>query len=226
VSAALLVAGTLALGGATATRAVRAVRRERVRLAALQELAAARGWSWTARDDAWTTALPGPPSRLGERGPRAEHVLRGPCGGRELVAFDASVRTHTYDANGVASTTVHRSSVLALRLPVALPRVELEGAGRGDGLARLLGRAVELESADFRARYRVRADDPRLAHALLPARSLQLLLDRPDLPVHLEGHWAVSRAPGRLEPAELLSRLDTLGALLDAVPAWLWREHA
>jgi hypothetical protein len=223
---ALLVAGTLALGGVTATRAVRAVRRERVRVAGLQQLAATRGWSWTARDDAWLAALPGPPPGLGARGPRAEHVLRGPCGGRELVAFDASVRTHTYDPNGVASTTVHRTTVLALRLPAALPRVELRAARRGDGLVRLLGGTVELESADFRARYRVRSDDPRVASALLPARSLQLLLDRSDVDVHLEGRWAVSRAAGRLEPTGLLERLDTLGALLDAVPAWLWRERA
>lgn len=216
--AALLLTGVLAVVGA-------ALLQQR-RTDALSALAREQGWSLARRDDVWARAFEGEPFGLAA-GRRAEDVLVGTCGGRDLVAFTYSYRTSSTDANGTVTSQVHRFAIATLRLPAAVPLVELRPSGWTGGLLpRLLGRTVELESEEFSARYVVRADDPRLASDLLPARTMQLLLDRPDVRVRLAGGCAVSWRRGRLDPVELLERLETLTALLDGVPDWVWRDRA
>lgn len=209
------VLGAVALGGF-------ALRVEQQRLAALRALARQRGWDLVARDDVWADAFEGEPFGRGHSR-RAQHVLTGTCGGRDLVAFDHSFRTTSTDGQGRRQTRTHRFAVAALRLPVAVPLVEVEAAG---WLPRVLDRGIELESEEFNARYRVRADDPRLAYDLLPARTMQLLLDRPDVSLRLLGGCAVTWEEGRLHADELVARLDTVTAVLDAVPDWVWRDRA
>jgi hypothetical protein len=184
----------------------------------LQDLASDRGWTWSAQDARWVEAFAGEPFGRGT-GRRARGVLSGRSGDRELVALDY---TCTTAASGSDPGQVHRYAVLALRLPAPLQRVELVPRR----LPASVGRGLELESEAFTARYRLTADDPRLASDVLPARTLQLLLDRRPLAVRLQGRWAVSWAPGRLTVAALLVRLETLDALLDGVPRWVWSDRA
>lgn len=209
-----LVAGAVALGGW-------ALKREHDRGAALRALATERGWDLVRRDDVWADALEGEPFGRGSSR-RCDHVLTGTHGGRDLVAFDYSFRTHSTDAHGNRQSRTHRYAVALLGLPVAVPYVEVEPAG---WLPRVFDRGLELESEAFNDRYRVRADDPRLAYDLLPARSMQLLLERPEVSLRLLGGTAVTWEGGRLDPQELLVRLDTVTALLDAVPAWVWEDR-
>ena len=192
---------------------------ERRRRQALQALAQQRGWQLVGRDDVWARAFEGEPFGWGSHR-RAEHVLTGSCGGRDLVAFDYSFRTKSADGSGQVRT--YRYGVVVLRLPVPVPLVELEASR----LPRLFRRGIELESEEFNARYRVRADDARLAYDVLPPRTMQLLLERPDLSLRLLGGDALSWRPGRLEAADLARRLETMTAVLDAVPAWVWEDRA
>ena len=207
--------GAAVLAGGTA------LWRERRRHAALRAFAVRQGWQLVRRDDVWARELEGEPFGRGT-GRRCEDVLLGTHGGRDVVAFDYSFRTHSTDANGQRQTRTHRYAVALLRLPVAVARVEVEPAS---WLSGLFDRGLELESQAFNDRYRVRADDPRLAYDLLPARSMQLLLDRPELSLRLLGGTAVAWDRGRLDPPELLERLDTVTALLDAVPSWVWEDR-
>ena len=194
---------------------------ERSRRQALQTVARAHGWQLVRRDDVWVDAFEGEPFGAGS-GRRAEHVLTGTHDGRDLVAFDYSFTTHSTDADGQQQARTHRYGVVVLRLPAPVPLVELEASR----LPRLFGRGIELESEAFGARYRVRADDARLAHDVLPPRTMQLLLERPDLSLRLLGGVALSWHPGRLVPAALLVRLETMTAVLDAVPPWVWSDRA
>lgn len=194
---------------------------ERRRQQALRALAQQQGWQLAGRDDVWTGAFEGEPFGRGSSR-RAEGVLTGTHVARDLVAFDYSFRTHSTDGAGQRQVRTHRYGVVVLRLPVPVPLVELEASR----LPRLFSRGLELESEEFNARYRVRADDPRLAYDVLPSRTVQLLLERPDLSLRLLGGVALSWRPGRLDPADLLVRLETMTAVLDAVPAWVWEDRA
>ncbi|MCW2605532.1 MAG: hypothetical protein JWO60_225, partial [Frankiales bacterium] len=203
-----------------------ALRAEHLRGGALRALAVRQGWSLSRRDDVWAQELEGEPFGRGS-GRRAENVLTGTYGGRDLVAFDYSFRTHSTDGNGTRHTTTHRYAVAVLRLPVPLPLVEVQATSwLPRVVGQLFGGGIELESEAFNERYRVRADDPRLAYDLLPARTMQLLLDRPEVSLRLLGGTAVTWERGRLDPEELLVRLDTVSAVLDAVPAYVWADRA
>ena len=214
----LLVPGLVALAVLAGGTALWVERRRRQ---ALSTLAQQRGWQLVDRDDVWTGAFEGEPFGRGARR-RAESVLTGVHGGRDVVAFDYSFRTHSTDGEGRRQVHTHRYAVVVLRLPVPVPLVELEASR----LPRLFGRGIELESEEFNHRYRVRADDPRLAHDVLPPRTVQLLLERPDLSLRLLGGVALSWRPGRLEATDLRRRLETMTAVLDAVPAWVWKDRA
>lgn len=206
------LAGVVTLGGL-------AVRAQRRRAARLRAFADAQGWSLTARDDVWARSLEGEPFGHGAAR-RCENVFTGRHRDRDVVAFDYSCRTQTTDGNGQVQQQVHRWSVAVLPLPAPLPRVEVQPAGL------LSFGGLRFESEAFNDRYRVRADDPRVAYDVLPARSLQLLLDRPDVAVRLLGGCAVTWRRGLLDPPELLARLDTVSDLLDAVPTFVWKDRA
>ena len=55
---------------------------------------------------------------------------------------------------------------------------------------------------------------------------MQLLLERPDVALRLLGGVALTWESGRLDPTELLVRLETMTAVLDGVPDWVWRDRA
>lgn len=203
-------AAALALGGL-------ALRVEQQRGRRLARLAREHGWHLARRDDVWSRTLEGEPFGRGDAR-RCTSVLTGTHRGRDVVAFDYGFRTVSTDGAGVRTQQVHRYAVGVVRLPAPLPLVELRPA-------RVFRRGLEFESEDFNRRYAVRADDARTAYDVLPPRTLQLLLDRPELSLRLLGGCAVTWEPGRLDAAPLLARLDTVSAVLDGVPAFVWRDR-
>ena len=187
----------------------------------LQQLAAARGWSWTARDDSWADRFDGTPFGTGDRR-RARNVLRGTYAGRQLVAFDYSFVTATTDGNGQRRTTTHCFTVCALALPAPVPRVQVTPASFLTRALRLTD--VPLESEEFNRRYRVATDHPRFAYDVLHPRAMAGLLAAPALNLRLAGTEALSWDGGRTTPADLLARLEVLSRLVDGVPAYVWKD--
>lgn len=191
----------------------------------LSGFARSQGWTWAARDDQWAARFDGSPFGEGDHR-KARNVLQGAFRSRPMVAFDYSYQTHSTDGHGNQTTTTHRYAVCALTLPAWLPRFELVPEGLLGRVGTMLGmQDVELESEDFNRRYRVRCDDPKLAYDLLPARTMEMLLGRPALHLRLSGAEAVCWESGAHSPVQLLARLDTLAALLDGVPQYVWSDR-
>jgi hypothetical protein len=190
----------------------------------LQSFAAGEGWTWVQEDDSWTERFTGNPFGEGDHR-HAANVLTGAFRTRQMVAFDYSYETHSTDGHGNSSTTTHRYAVCALSLPGSLPRFELVPEHVLGRLGTMLGmQDIELESEDFNRRFRVRCEDPKLAYAILPARTMELLLARPALHLRLAGADAICWENGGHSPAQLLARLDTLSQLLDGIPPFVWTD--
>ena len=217
----LLPVAFVAIAGAAVWWGWHAARKRRE---LLHQFALSNGWAWTQRDDAWTRHFDGAPFGQGDHR-RALNVLQGEFRGRPMVAFDYSYQTHSTDSNGHRSTTTHKYAICALGLPATVPTFEMTPEGFLGRVGTLLGRQdIELESEDFNRRFRVRCDDAKLAYDLLPPRTMETLLARPALHVRLRGADALCWESGAHSPAELLARLDTLAALLDGVPDWVWSD--
>jgi hypothetical protein len=218
----LTVAGGLAL---VLVIVIVSYRAEQKRRALLQSFALSNGWTYSARDDTWCERFVGTPFGQGDNRTSA-NILHGPYQGTEMVAFDYSYETSSTDSKGHTSKTTHRFAVCALRMPAALPGLEL---GPESALTRFAGHLglgdVELESEDFNRRYRVKAHDPKFAYDVLNPRTMEALLARPTVHLRLLDVDAVCWDGGRLEPPDLLARLSTLQLVIAGIPSFVWSDH-
>jgi hypothetical protein len=190
-----------------------------------RSFAAGQGWRWIERDDSWTDRFQGTPFQEGDHR-EVINVLDGTFRGRPMIAFDYSYQTHSTDSKGNRTTTTHRFAICSLAMPAALPSFELVPEGFLGRVGTMLGmQDIELESEDFNRRFRVRCDDAKLAYDVLPPRTMEALLARPALHVRLYGADALCWESGAHSPSELLARLDTLSALLDGVPSYVWNDR-
>lgn len=216
----LLVVGVVVMGGLAWFGWAQAKKRRELFL----QFASSNGWSYVPRDDSWASRFDGACFGNGDSR-EARNVLQGQWQGRPMVAFDYSYETHSTDSQGRRSTTTHRYAVCALGLDAWLPRVELHPESVFGRLGTALGmQDVELESEDFNRRYRVKADDAKLAYDVLPARTMEALLARPALHLRLQGTDALCWEDGSHSPSELLARLDALRVWIDGIPSFVWSD--
>jgi hypothetical protein len=121
--------------------------------------ATAQGWTYVAADHSLTGQWQGEPFGAGDNR-RAVNVVTGPFRGRSIAAFDYSYQTHS-ESNGHRTTTTHRFGVVAMRMPGALPWLQVEHEGIfGGAVANALGfRDLQFESEQFNRTFRVKAAD-------------------------------------------------------------------
>jgi Protein of unknown function (DUF3137) len=197
---------------------------EKRRREAIARWAASNGWSYTAEEDGWVDVWRGDP--FGEGHDReATNVLEREVGGRRAVVFDYSYKVTT--GSGTArSTTTYEFSVYAQQLPAPLPDVSIEPEGLWDKAVKLFGaQDVELESVEFNDRYRVRADDPKVAYDLLNARTMEALLALHRLDLRVQDRWIVAVETGDLDVRAIPGRVDVLTGIVERVPSFVWSDR-
>ena len=191
---------------------------------AAQAWAASVGWTYLGADPALATRWSGAPFGEGTRRWTTE-VVTGPFRGRPAVSFGYRYTSPTPGESGESTTTFH---VLATRMPVALPTVELTPDGAGARIAKSLGgEDHDTESDAFNRTWRVEAADPRFAHAVVHPRLMERLMwpDARGMHLRIEGADILSRRPGMPDMSTATSRLEVLAAVVDAIPPFVWQEH-
>ena len=170
--------------------------------------AATNGWSYTGEDGRWVDAWRGDPFDEGHSR-KAVNVLEREVGGRRAVVFDYSYKVTT--SNGkTTTTTTYEFSIYAQQLPAALPDMTIEPEGLWDKAVKLFGaQDVELESVEFNDRYRVKADDPKVAYDVLNPRTMEALLAIGGLDIRIQGELdrgASTRATSTCSASPVASR--------------------
>jgi len=219
-----LIAALAALALAVYWRHRRSVQRRE----ALFVFATSRGWSFRVAEDALAQQWVGTPFGEGDRR-KVTNVVRGTVDGHPLTAFDYQYETTSSSSSSGSGQqgSTQRFSVVVLGMPAYLPTVEVTPESLVDRVGSAVGvaRDLELESEDFNRRYRISAYDPKFASDVLTPRTMELLLGRPSLAFRIQGTDIVSWQPGSLAPLEIVVRAGTLGAVLDGIPAYIWRDH-
>jgi hypothetical protein len=206
--------------------AVWAYRKDQARIAALRNLALAKGWHFARQD---VNGLPnrwqGAPFGKGyDR--RASNVLTGEAGGYPMLAFDYTYKEDSNDTNG-RRTTKHHYAICAVGMPGRLPELHVAPEGVFGRLGVMLGmQDIELESEEFNRRYRVRCPDPKLAVDVLTPRTMELLLHYGKVHFRFAGGDAIVYEPGMLNAVDLLNRTGLLGGVLAGVPSFVWKDHS
>ena len=213
----------LAIGVAIAI-AVVAYLAEKKRREAIMRWAATNGWSYSGEDGRWVDAWRGDPFDEGHSR-KAANVLEREVGGRRAVVFDYSYKVTT--SNGkTTTTTTYEFSIYAQQLPAALSDVSIEPEGLWDKAVKLFGaQDVELESVEFNDRYRVKADDPKVAYDVLNARTMEALLAVSGLDIRIQGSWIVGVDRGDLDVLRIPGRVEVLTGIVDRVPSFVWSDR-
>ncbi|WP_051425975.1 hypothetical protein [Jiangella gansuensis] len=189
----------------------------------LRETARTRGWKVTATAPEVTGRWAGPPFQPGGV---ARSVVTGQHRGRDFTAFEyldeARPTPH-------AKTAIpHRSMVLALALPSAVP--ELSVARRG-AIEATVSRVLDLPAIDtgddeFDRRFQVTSPDPLFATTVLQPHVVEHLEAHPLGNWRFDGATMIAWDHGRIDPDRLLERLEAAAGLIDRVPAEAWRHPA
>lgn len=118
----------------------------------------------------------------------------------------------------------HHLSVVLIRLPRAFPELRIHPEGIFHKLGQAVGFGdIDFESVEFSRRFEVRSPDKKFAYDFCHTRMMEHLLARPNAALELEGEVLASYRAGRLEAADLPSRLDDLVALHELMPGYLFR---
>lgn len=186
----------------------------------LAALAAERGLTYVPRDDRHVPEH-GHPFGIG-RNHRCENVLFGEVAGRKVLAFDYAFALR----QAIGGWRTHRFGVVMVRLPAALPELEIVEEGPQDKPDTFLGLDfVVTQDADFNQRFRVRAADRHLAAEILQPWTQKALMACPPLRLRIRGREAISWKRGRLGLGDLDRHLSAIGALIDGISPTVWIDY-
>lgn len=146
-------------------------------------------------------------------------VVVGRADGRQVASFEIG------DGYGWRG---YRWHVVTMSLPAPLAALEVTPEVRRGRAAGALGKQdLAFESAEFNKRWRVQADDAKLAHDLLHPRVLERLL-QPDaraLSLCVDGAEIACWRWGPSALGQVDRRLALLRDLVDSVPRFVWLDH-
>jgi hypothetical protein len=166
----VLVVGVVLVGGFVLSGARKAAR---MRRSNIEALLSKHGWSRVPEDPTLVDRWRGEPFGQGAN-PRATNVISGTYRGHGVLAFDYSYERRS-PSGGVVRDVY---AIFAVRLPRALPHVELTPEGLADRGRRLIGRGdVTVGDEEFDQAFRIRCDDARGAAALLQPELRRRLLE-------------------------------------------------
>jgi hypothetical protein len=216
----LLLVGVIAFMIVSVVFAVRSSRRRHESIATV---VMAHGLSYVAKDSSLVNEFVGDPFGKGSAR-RAADVVAGDLAGGWLQTFAYSYETESTDANGNSAKTTHRFQVTWIPLPAPFPHVRITpDTGWLRALGALGGHDLNTESSAFNARWRVRANDERIAHAILTGPMIERLLrvDVRDRAVVFQGNRLITFAPGVSDLADLTTVVGMLHDVAALVPPFL-----
>jgi len=214
----VLVGGIAVIALVSAVLTAVAAKRRRT---AFTRLAAERGWRYQATD---TRDLPRrwswePFGQGSSR--RASDVLHGEHAGYRFAAFHYRYVTGSGD-----DRRTHLIGVIALRLPAALPRIEVSPEGLIGSIAPGLVRTdIDLESEDFNRRYRVSCADRKFAVDILTPRTVEALLSVRPFRWRIDGSDLIAIDAATESPAAVLDRVAVLAGVAAGIPSFVWKDR-
>ncbi len=222
----LLVLLIIVAVGALIASIVMAARSSRRRRESIASVVTANGLSYVAKNDALVHEFVDDPFGKGSAR-RARDVVAGTLAGGRFQTFAYSYETYSQDAKGRRTTTVHRFQVTWVSLPAPFPHVRITpDRGWLRALGELAGHDLNTESAAFNSQWRVRANDERLAHALLTGPMIERLLrtDVIERAVVFQGSRLITFAPKVSDLTDLAAVVGVLHDIAALVPPFVVKD--
>jgi len=158
------------------------------------------------------------------------NIIKGTLAGRSIFAFDYHYQILTrVDQSGEENAYHYSFSAVIACSNFTLKPLVIRPVGLLDKLGEAAGfDNIEFESAEFSRRFHVSSPDRRWAYDVLQPRTLELLLQGPQLSIEFNYDNVIAcRGLGeKLDIDEIDAAIDVVGGILDGVPEFLVRQQA
>lgn len=188
----------------------------------IQAWCARTGWTYVGNDPSLIERWHGEPFNAGYYR-RVSELVTARFAGLQAISF-----SYRYTTGGGKNSSTHVFHVVALPLPAYLPTLEITPEGVGAKLAKAFGgQDIQFESEDFNRAWRVEAWDVKFAHDVVHPRLMARLMrsDAQGVSLRIEGTDILSWISGSQQLDSIAGRLQLLGAVVDAVPRYVWQDH-
>jgi hypothetical protein len=141
------------------------------------------------------------------------------------VLFDYEYKI-TRSTGKTTTTTTYVPSVVAARLPMHLPWLQLGEESFFTRLGERLGiHDVHFESEEFNSRFRVHCQDRKSAFDLLNPQTLEYLLSLPRHDWQMGGVFILLYTAGRASPIEFLRMMEDIKGFVELVPEYMRQDR-
>jgi hypothetical protein len=155
--------------------------------------------------------------------PRTSWRARG--GGRSIAAFDYHYETHSTDSKGNRETENHSFSAVVIDSGLPLKPLLIRHEGLFDKVTAFLGMEdINFESAEFSRKFFVKSPDRKWAYDVLPARTLQLLLDSPVFKIEFVDSQVMAHRESTFSVADFDAAAVLVSGILDGFPEYLVKD--
>ncbi len=198
--------------------------RARKHQVAMRDFALMHGWTYQKRSSVWARKMRSFPFGQGTHR-RDLAVLSGTFNKMPCATFVHEYETRTDERK--SATQVWQ--VTAISLPFPLATVDIIPDDMVAKVAKLLGgQDIDFESAEFNAKWRVKAGNSKYAHDIVHPRMMERLnkYDARGLAIRVEGDVVLAWQAGRQPNDSLARRLGVLTSVARLIPEFVYREFA
>lgn len=155
----------------------------------------------------------------------AYNVMEGAWSGRPIVAFDYHYETYTTNSKGQRETHDHVFSAVTIDSGLPLKPLLIRHEGLFDKIAGFLGMEdINFESAEFSRKFFVKSSDRKWAYDVLPARTLQLLLDSPVFTIEFAGSQVMAHRDCAFAAVDFEAATGLVTGILNGFPGYLVKD--
>ncbi len=134
---------------------------------------------------------------------------------------------HTTQSTGKTTTTVpHPTGVVAVRIPLSLPRMALSPENFFSKVGSFLGMEdLDFELEEFNKRYCVRSSDRKLAYDVLHPRMIEFLMQVEPRSWQIAGQYLVLTRSNHYSPEEIRELFAGINSFLRLIPDYVQQDH-
>ncbi|MEZ0326256.1 MAG: hypothetical protein ACAH95_10145 [Fimbriimonas sp.] len=154
------------------------------------------------------------------------NLLVGREDNADWYVFDYLYKT-THSTGKSTTTVPHPTGVIAVRLPLSLPRLTMSPENVFSKIGNFLGMdELDFELEEFNKRYFVRCNDRKIAYDLLHPRMIDFLMQCPPRSWQIAGQYVVLTRNNYYDPEEIVELIEEVRKFISLIPKYVEQDRA
>ena len=149
-----------------------------------------------------------------------ENLIAGTKDGVDWFLLD-----YNYSTGSGKSQTNYNHSVLAARMPMMLPALEIGSENFFTRIGKVFSRDIEFESEEFNKRFLVNCPDRKAAYDIIHPGMMEYLMGLPDRDWQFGNCYGVMVFSSRQEPSAFLQAMLDMDGFTDRIPQFIREDR-